>query len=341
MSPVIVLVALMSMAPMAPLATAQPSAAQIQVRTRTFEVSAAAIPQRATVECEPGERPAGGGYSLAASQLRVTSSYPDDGGWTIEVVNTAQRPAALTVSVSCLAGLNVVTASVSSGRVACPPGAIVTGGGFASRGVSAAGSVTNSYPALGNAWVAEGPDVTRATVVCVTGSVGTHRLASSPVTITTVTPSCGANAIAGQQCLWPRSGSQQVICGPGEVLTMGGHRASTGTLPPYGVQTANLDGSMWSFALQGFSANGNPLQIEISVVCLTFGSASATPDPAASNTTLALAGAGLLALLLLIAGLIFSFRRRRPPPAAPPPHIDVVLTGQRTRFRLEDLRELQ
>lgn len=329
------------MAAMVPPAQAAP-AAQIQVRTTVFE--AGALPgatQPAKVDCQPGEVAVGGGYALRGPELRVIASYPAGPAWVVEVVNAAKTPAALNLSAVCLSGGQPTTVSSTTGRVTCPSGALVAGGGYQTRGLTAAGSMTNSYPSLNEGWVADGPAVTKVFAVCVRGTE-TVRTVTATMRALAGSPTCAQEPATSALCFWPRSGSQQLSCASGELLTMGGQRTVSGTIPPYGVTAADTSGPMWTFAMSGSGRDAEPLTVEVSALCLRYATEPPPAPPRRVDLSWPVVGGAVLLLLLLLVAIVATVRHlRRRSPSAAAPQLDIVLTGQRTTLRHDAFREVQ
>jgi hypothetical protein len=301
------------------------------------EFAAGASAKVAKVDCDAGEHAVGGGFLLGSPDLRIVSSYPAGSSWVIEVSNVGKVPAAVNLSVSCLRGEEAVVVSSDADRVNCPSGTVVAGGGFQSR----TGLVTNSYASLSDSWVAEGSGPAKVLAVCVRGAE-LERTVTATVNAVTGQPVCATDPVVLSTCTWSRSGSQTLSCAGGDILTMGGQRVITGTMPPYAVSVANSDSRLWTFRLAGSSREGTPLTIEVSAVCLRFGTPSPTAPPGRVDLSWPVIGGGGLLLILLLAAavaVVLRLRRRRTggPASA---QVDAVLTGQRTSLRYDSFREV-
>lgn len=330
MKPLLVMVLLAAIAPPAP-------AAEVYVRSMPVEVAAGASAKVAKVDCDAGEHAVGGGFSLRSPELRVLASYPAGPSWVMEFSNASKVPVTVDLSASCLRGGEAVVVSSETDRVNCPSGTVIAGGGFQSR----TGLVTSNYPSLSDSWVAEGSGVTRVLAVCVRGAE-LERTVTATVNAATGQPVCTSEPPVLSSCTWSRTGSQTLSCATGHLLTMGGQRVLSGTMPPYAVAAANSDSRLWTFRLAGSSREGTPLTIEVSAVCLRFAAPSPTAPPSRVDLSWpVIGGAGLLLVLLLAVAVAVVLRlRRRSSTGSASAQVEAVLTGQRTSLRYDSFREV-
>jgi hypothetical protein len=290
---------------------------------RTFLVEAGSGPQPYSVACQPGEELIGGGFATQGSGLRVMSSYPNGGTWTVEAANTNKVPIGLEVQAACLAASPGRTTIVEQkgeapkAAVQCPDGTVVAGGGFLTSAQRVQTTfVTGSHPLGDNGWGIEAEIVP------------------------------GASAPPGTQdievfgvCL---PGAKLVSADPTNVNFPGppfvGHCA--GTDVPTSVGFELIDGRMLPYAVQRatpteLAVNADaPVTMRAIVMCVTW-----PPAPVTAGTNWPLvAGIGLLVLLVIVA--VYWLRSRRVRRARAGAGIDVEVRSERAGFGLEHLREI-
>ena len=187
-----------------------------------------------------------GGYGVDAfKSANIMSSYPSgSNSWTVSTINDASPSwIVLSVSVNCLqanvsVGAQIVHDSVNisyetaqSVTTNCPPGAVVTGGGYQTTGF-----VNASMPqASGWNIIAIGGSRAEAFAMCATKNLRAAPSTSVPFII--------------EQC-FGCSGSGNAKCGPDKLLTGGGFSITDGS-NRFLDNSAASDFSGWSVQAAG------------------------------------------------------------------------------------------
>ncbi len=174
-----------------------------------------------TATCEPGEQMLSGGYYVYAweAEANVVASYPSGpNAWTVTDDNTHGTDLTITAYANCLqapysVGLRLVSStSLSSGTpqattIACPSGAVLTGGGF-----QVAGGIAALTPTA-HGWRIMPGGVGKVFALC-----ATERLRAAPATSATFT----TKMVFGS----PQGGSAH--CPDGQIVTGGGYSFAQG-----------------------------------------------------------------------------------------------------------------
>jgi hypothetical protein len=286
---------------------------------RTFMVEAGSGPQTYSVACQPGEELIGGGFATQGSGLRVTSSYPNGGTWSVEAASTNKVPIGLEVQASCLTASPGHTTIVEQKgeapklAVQCPEGTVVAGGGFhGNTQLPGSTFVTGSHPLGDNGWgieaeiapggAAPGTQDIEVFAVCLAGA----KLASAdPTDVKFPGP--------------PFVGH----CAGTDVPTAVGFELTDGRMLPYAVQRATTT---------ELAVNADaPVSMRAIVMCITW-----PPPPVTAGVNWPLVG-GIALLVLLVVAAAYGLRSRRARAGA---QIDVDVRAERGGFGLDHLREV-
>ena len=235
--------------------------AQMVQYTKTSARIAVGATGSVTASCPAGEQMLSGGYGVDAFEsANIMSSYPSGpNSWTVSTINNASPSwIALSASVNCLRAnvsvgarivhemVNIANEAAQSMTAQCPPGAVVTGGGYETTGF-----VDASIPqAPGWNIMASGGSKAEVFALCATNHARAAPSTSTPFAI----PHCFG-------CY----GSGNARCGNGQLLTGGGFRIAEGS-NRFLANGAASDFSSWS------------------VVAAGDGYASTTPHPSAWAT---------------------------------------------------------
>lgn len=220
--------------------------AQMVQYTKTSARIAVGASGSVTASCPAGEQMLSGGYGVDAFEsANIMSSYPSGpNAWTVSTLNNASPSwIVLSASVNCLranvsVGARIVRKTVNisyeaaqSATAQCPPGAVVTGGGYKTTGF-----VDASVPQA-SGWHVVAREGSKAEVfaLCATNHISAAPSTSSPFAI----PHCFG-------CY----GSGKARCGTGQMLTGGGFRITDGN-NRFLDNGAASDFSSWSVVAAG------------------------------------------------------------------------------------------
>ncbi len=199
-----------------------------------------------TASCRRGEQMLSGGYGVDAFEsANLMSSYPSGpNSWTVSTVNNASPSwIVLSASVNCLRAnvsvgahivrdtVNISNETAQSATANCPPGAVVTGGGYKTTGF------VNASTPQASGWnvMAIGGSKMEIFALCATKQVRAAPSTSTPFTI--------------QQC-FGCFGAGNAKCWTDQLLTGGGFRIADGN-NRFLANGAASDFSSWSVEAAG------------------------------------------------------------------------------------------
>jgi hypothetical protein len=236
----------------------------VQVTSGAF-TALAGHQTRGTVACPAGTVPLAGGEVVTSFDLHanVNSSFPQAGGWAVDVNNGSGADTTFTVYATCAqqprqyqvveTSQTVAASSQSTLDANCPSGTVVLGGGALSYSSSLDSNINGTYPEGSWAWRTDSNNATA-------GPVSVHVFAicgSSPYGYRTVGSATVANPSGSES-------SASATC-PGKAVPLGGGGISYTGQTSVNLNTSRPDAHGW----RTYENNASPVDafLQVALVC--------------------------------------------------------------------------